>query len=167
MVKQQWRKIGVVLDVKELERNLAFTRDTTNENQLITWATDGSEMLLLFPRHAVPVDAAEAHMGMAYAQWYASNGAKGTKPEDPEMIKAFDLIRKAYAADEAGQISYAKEAWKIIVEQTWSIGTVGQSPAFMGVRLVKNNIGNVPGRQVNAQHMRTPFSSQPVTFFFK
>ena len=32
---------------------------------------------------------------------------------------------------------YAKEIWKIIVEQTWSIGTVGQSPAFMGVRLVK------------------------------
>jgi peptide/nickel transport system substrate-binding protein len=167
MVKQQWRRIGVDLDVKELERNLAFTRDANNENQLITWATDGSEMLLLFPRHAIPIDAAESHMGMAYAQWYASNGARGTKPEDPEMLKAFDFIRKAYASDEAGQIANAKEAWKIITEQAWSIGTVGQSPAFMGVRLVKNNMGNVPERQINAQHVRTPFSSQPATFYFK
>jgi peptide/nickel transport system substrate-binding protein len=47
------------------------------------------------------------------------------------------------------------------------MGTVGQSPAFMGVRLVKNNIGNVPERQANAQHVRTPFSSQPSTFYFK
>jgi peptide/nickel transport system substrate-binding protein len=84
MIKQQWRKIGIDLDVKELERNLAFTRDNNSENQMITWANDGSEMIYLFPRHALPVDAAEAHMGMAYARWYASRGASGKKPEDPE-----------------------------------------------------------------------------------
>ena len=167
MIKQQWRKIGIDVDVKELERNLAFTRDANNENQLIIWMSDGSEMLLLFPRHALPVDASESHMGHAFARWYASNGTAGTKPDDPEMLRAFDLMRKAYASDEAGQIANAKEVWKIIVEQTWSIGTVGQSPAVMGVRLVKNNMGNVPDRQTNAQHMRTPFGSQPCTFFFK
>jgi peptide/nickel transport system substrate-binding protein len=58
MVKQQWKKIGIDVDIKELERNLAFTRDNNNENQMITWANDGSEMLFLFPRHALPVDAA-------------------------------------------------------------------------------------------------------------
>jgi len=87
MIKQQWKKIGIDLDVKELERNLAFTRDSGNENQMITWANDGSEMIYLFPRHALPVDAAEAHMGMAYAKWYASRGAAGKKPDDPEMLK--------------------------------------------------------------------------------
>ncbi len=167
MVKQQWRDIGIDLDVKELERNLAFTRDLNSENQLMAWATDGSEVLLLSPRHAIPIDAIESHMGAAYARWYSTNGAAGTKPEEPEMLKAFELIRKAYASDEAGQIAGAKEVWKIIVDQVWSIGTVGQSPAFMGVRLVKNNMGNVPERQMNAQHTRTPFTSQPSTFYFK
>ena len=167
MIRQQWRRIGIDVDIKELERNLAFTRDRTNENQIITWANDGSEMLFLFPRHALPVDGAEAHMGMAYAQWYASSGASGKKPEDPEMLRAFDIFRAAYGMNEKDQIVAAKELWKIIVEQQWSIGTVGQSPAFMGVRIVKNNVGNIPERQVNAQHARTPFSSQPVTFFFK
>ncbi len=167
MVKQQWKKIGVDLDVKELERNLAFTRDNGSENQMITWANDGSEMLFLFPRHALPVDAAESHMGMAFAKWYASKGASGKKPDDPEMIRAFDLFRGAFGMKEEDRVKAGKEIWKIIVEQTWSIGTVGQSPAFMGVRIVKNNMGNVPERQVNAQHARTPHTSMPITFYFK
>lgn len=167
MIKQQWRKIGIDVEVKELERNLAFTRDNNNENQMLTWANDGSEMLFLFARHALPVDAAESHMGMAYARWYASRGASGKKPEEPEMLRAFDLFRAAFGMDEEDQIKTAKEIWKIIADQQWSIGTVGQSPAFMGVRLVKNNMGNVPERQVNAQHARTPATSGPYTFFFK
>lgn len=167
MIKQQWRKIGVDVDIKELERNLAFTRDNNNENQIITWANDGSEMLFLFPRHAIPVDAAESHMGMAYARWYASKGASGKKPDDPELLRAFDLFRASFGAKEEDRIRNGKEIWKILVEQTYSIGTVGQSPAFMGVRIVKNNMGNIPDRQVNAQHVRTPYSSQPITFYFK
>src|SRR5206468_1114840 len=121
MIKQQWKRIGIDLDVKELERNLAFTRDNGSENQMITWANDGSEMIYLFPRHALPVDAAEAHMGMAYAKWYASRGAAGKKPEDPEMLRAFDLFREAFGASEENRVKNAKEIWRIAVEQIWSI----------------------------------------------
>lgn len=167
MIKQQWKKIGIDVDVKETERNLAFGKTANNEHQMITWANDGSEMLYLFARHALPVDTAECHMGMAFAQWYASGGKQGKKPDDPEMIRAFDLFRAAFGKKEEEQIAAAKEIWKIIVEQQWSIGTVGQSPAFMGVRIIKNNMGNVPERQVNAQHARTPYTSGPQTFFFK
>jgi peptide/nickel transport system substrate-binding protein len=167
MIKQQWRKIGIDLDVKELERSLAFTRDNNNENQMMTWANDGSEMIYLFPRHVLPVDAAEAHMGTAYAKWYASRGTAGKKPDDPEMLRAMDLFREAFGASEEKRVANAKEIWRIAVEQMWSIGTVGQSPAVMGVRIVKNNMGNVPDRTVNAQHARTPHSSMPITYYFK
>ena len=167
MVKEQWKKIGIAMDVKETERTLAFTNDLNDANQMTMWANDGSEMLFLFARHALPVDSAESHMGGGFAKWFASNGAQGKKPDDPEMLRAMDLFRKAYGMKEADQIATAKEIWKIIVEQQWSIGLVGQSPAFMGVRIVKNNMGNIPERQVNAQHARTPCSSHPTTFFFK
>ncbi len=167
MIKQQWKAIGIDVVIKEMERNLAFGMTANNEHQIITWANDGSEMLFLFARHAMPVDPGECHMGHAFAKWYASNGTQGTKPDDPEMLRAFDLYREAFGLDEAGQIANAKEIWKIIVEQQWSIGTVGQSPAFMGVRIVKNNMGNIPERQVNAQHARTPYTSGPTTFYFK
>lgn len=167
MIQQQWKEIGIDLEVKEMERNLAFGMSANDEQQIILWANDGSEMLYLFARHALPVDPGECHMGMAFAKWYASNGEQGKEPDDPEMLRAFDLYREAFGLDEAGQIANAQEIWKIVVEQQWSIGTVGQSPAFMGVRIVKNNMGNIPERQVNAQHARTPCSSQPITFYFK
>jgi len=61
----------------------------------------------------------------------------------------------------------AQEIFKIIVENQFSIGTVGQSPATMGVRVVSKKLGNIPAREVNAQHARTPCSSHPTTFFFK
>ncbi len=167
MIKEQWKKIGIYMDVKETERTLAFTNDLNDANQMMMWSDDGSEMLYLFPRHALPVDSAECHMGGGFAKWYASNGKEGKKPDDPEMLRAFDMFRAAYGMKEEDQIKTAKELWKIIVEQQWSIGLVGQSPAFMGVRIVKNNMGNVPERQVNAQHARTPCSSHPTTFYFK
>ena len=44
---------------------------------------------------------------------------------------------------------------------------IGLSPATLGVRVVKNNVGNTPARQMNANHCRTPGSSHPATFFFK
>jgi peptide/nickel transport system substrate-binding protein len=53
------------------------------------------------------------------------------------------------------------------VDEQYSIGTVGLSPATMGVRIVSNKLGNIPARQTNAQHARTPCSSHPATFYYK
>ena len=47
------------------------------------------------------------------------------------------------------------------------IGRVGVPPAFIGVRVFRNTLGNVPARQTNAQHARTPNTSHRATFFFK
>ena len=61
----------------------------------------------------------------------------------------------------------AQEIWKILVDEQYSIGTVGLSPATMGLRIVSTKLGNIPSRQINAQHARTPCSSHPATFFYK
>jgi peptide/nickel transport system substrate-binding protein len=115
----------------------------------------------------LPVDPAECHLGMPFARWYASNGAQGKKPNNPEMLRAFDLYRSAAGKNAAERTKIAQEIWKILVEECWVIGTVGLSPAFMGVRIAKNTMGNIPERQANAQHARTPNTSHPATFFFK
>jgi len=54
-----------------------------------------------------------------------------------------------------------------MTEEAITVGTVGLSPAVMGVRLVKNNLGNVPARDFNGQHGRTPCAALPVTWYFK
>ena len=167
MIREQWRKIGIDANVKELERSLAFKRSANNENQIMFWANDGSEFIYLFPRHALPVDPAECHMGQAIADWYASGGAKGLEPKDPDLRKALDLFRSAGGKKRDERAKIAQDIWKLIAENLWTIGTVGRSPATMGVRVVKNNLGNIPSRQLHAQHVRTPNSTHPATVFFK
>ena len=63
MIAQQWRKIGIQADVREMERTLAMTRTRNNEHQIMIWTNGGTELLYLFPRHAIPVDTTEAFMG--------------------------------------------------------------------------------------------------------
>jgi peptide/nickel transport system substrate-binding protein len=167
MIKEQWKKIGVQADVKEMERSLFFTRVGSNEHQIALWANDGSEVLYLFPRHALPLDPVEALLGTPIARWYASNGAQGKGPKDPRMISALELYRSANGKKTQERYKIAQDIWKILVDEQYSIGTVGLSPATMGVRIVSNKLGNIPSRQTNAQHARTPCSSHPATFFYK
>jgi peptide/nickel transport system substrate-binding protein len=168
MIAQQWRKIGVQADVRELERTLAMTRTRNNEHQIMIWTNGGTELIYLFPRHALPVDTTEAFMGPEFAKWYVSNGAQGREPTDPNMRKILDLYRAAAGQKEqSDRDKTAQEIWKLLVDQQYSIATVGESPAQFGVRLVSNKLGNIPARVCIAQHCRTPSSSHPETWYFK
>jgi peptide/nickel transport system substrate-binding protein len=167
MIREQWKKIGVQADVKEVERSLFFTRIRNNEHQIALWANDGTENLYLFPRHGLPVDPVEALMGHPIADWFASGGKAGKAPKDPDLLKALELFRTAGSKKTEDRIKIAQEIFKIMVDGQFSIGTVGQSPATMGVRIVSRKLGNIPSRQINAQHCRTPGSSHPSTFYYK
>ncbi len=167
MIKQHWVKIGVDVDVKSVERSLAWTRSANAEHHMMMFTLGGSENLFLFPRQVLPVEPAESHLGMPFARWYASNGTQGKKPTNPEMVRALELFRSAKGMKEAERIKIAQEIFRIIVEECWVIGTVGLSPARTGVRVVKNYMGNIPARQVNDQHVKNPNTSHPTTFYFK
>jgi peptide/nickel transport system substrate-binding protein len=167
VIKQQWKQIGIDADVKEVERNLSYARIANNEHHITIWPNDGTEILFLFPQHALPVHPVQAMLGYPIARWYASNGQQGKEPKDPQLKKALELFRSAAGKKPQERYKIAQEIWKIIVDEQISIGTVGQSPAVMGVRVVSRRLGNIPARQVNAQHARTPCSSHPTTFFFK
>jgi peptide/nickel transport system substrate-binding protein len=166
MVAQQVKKIGIQLDAVEQERSLYQKRRDGNELQLNMWANDGTELLYAFPSQALPINPT-VWLGPEIGRWYASGGSQGMKPEDPELLRALELFRAGAGQPDAERIKTAQEVWKILAEEAFSVGTVGLSPAIMGLRIVKNNVGNVPSRQMNAQHARTPCSSHPTTMYFK
>ena len=85
----------------------------------------------------------------------------------PRLINALELFRSAGGKKTQERYKIAQEIFKIIVDEQFSIGTVGQSPATMGVRIVSRKMGNMAARQINAQHCRTPGTSQPSTYYFK
>ncbi|MEA2698063.1 MAG: peptide/nickel transport system substrate-binding protein [Myxococcales bacterium] len=167
MIREQWKKIGIEADVKEMERSLFFARTKGNQHQIAIWPNDGSEMLFQVPDHALPVNPGASILSPSIALWYASRGEKGTAPKDPQLRKAMELFRTAAGKKAAERIKLAQEIWKILIDEQYSIGTVGLSPATMGVRVVSARMGNIPARQINAPHTRTPGSSHPATFFFK
>ena len=76
MVAQQWKKIGIQLDIKDTERALSVTKVRNNEQQLYVW-TAGDPDIFMWPRHDMPAEPNEPFSGTLYATWYASNGASG------------------------------------------------------------------------------------------
>ena len=61
----------------------------------------------------------------------------------------------------------ANTGWTIVVDEVWTIGTVGLSPAIQGLRIAKTSMGNMPARLVNSAATDSPAQSIPETWFFK
>lgn len=165
MIKEDWAQIGIFANVVEQERTLVEQRRAANELQIFFWQNDGTDELYLYPYHALPV-ADTSGTGPAIGNWYASGGTAGIEPTDPKVKEVLDLFSQGLKSTPEERITIGQEIWKIITDEVWTIGTVGQSGAFMGVRVVKNNMGNIPSRQFNIQAGQTPNVSRPSTFFF-
>jgi peptide/nickel transport system substrate-binding protein len=167
MIVQQWRAIGIWADMRLFERSLFYTRVRNDQNQIVLWSNNGSESLYLYTIPVLPIDPQSSFGGAAYAQWYSSNGAAGIKPTDPELLKGFELLRGAVSQPEEKRVQIAQEIWKLLVDQVWSIGIVGQSPAYMGTRVVNERLENVPARTCVSQHCRTPWSGHPEQWYYR
>ena len=72
------------------------------------------------------------------------------------MKELMEKCKKAFGVPEKERIQLGKEIWKIAAEEVYIIGVVGLGPASMGVRVVKNNMGNIPSRQYNSPDGKTP-----------
>ena len=151
----------------ELTQNMTRSASDRYTSQITVWTNNGTESLYLFPRFVAPLEPADPRNGPLYATWYASGGTQGEKPDDPQMLRMLDLFRAASGQPAEQRVETAKEIWRIATDQAYSIGTVGLSPALMGVRIANNKLGNIPGRVCIAQHCRTPGGGHPETWYFK
>ena len=113
---------------------------------------------------ATPVEPIEPFTGPLYAKWFASNGEQGTKPTDPDLLKAMDLLRSGAGVEEAPRMEIGKQIRQLIVDNQWVIGTVGFVP---NVRVISNKMGNVPERISWRSRCRTPGATHPSTYYFK
>lgn len=131
---------------------------TVNENT-------GSEVLWSYGQVVLPVNT-EAQ-SYAYGRWVVTGGQQGKKPEDAKLLKGLELFASAPGLKLEERNKVAQEIWKLAVDEVWNIGLIGMAPAAYGVRVVKNNVGNVPSRQSTIRDARIPGGSHPATFFFK
>ncbi len=168
MIREQWKKIGIEINVVEQERSLLLNkRIPANEHQLIVhWGNTGTEIPFVSTWTVIP-NYSDSLNAPLYGKWYATNGAAGKKPIDPQMLRAMELFRSAAGLKTEDRIKAGQELWRIHIDEQWTIGTVGLGPAILGVRVVRNNVGNVPDRLSINRNTRTPGASHPATYFFK
>ena len=105
-------------------------------------------------------------MGPLYGKWFATGGASGKTP--PGRLKELlELYRAGFSAPEKQHYELGKKIWRIAIEEQYVIGTVGLAPGIMGLRVVKNSMGNVPARMFNGSSTLHPKQSKPETAFYK
>jgi hypothetical protein len=166
MIRLQWGKLGIHADVAELERSLLNSRRAANETQIsmeIMWGTEN--MYAHSPVNLFPYDPTSA-VGPLYGKWFATGGESGKTP--PGRLKELlELYRAGFSAPEKQHYELGKKIWRIAIEEQYVIGTVGLAPGLMGLRVVKNSMGNVPGRMFNGSSTLHPKQSKPETAFYK
>jgi peptide/nickel transport system substrate-binding protein len=166
MIAEQWKKIGIQAIIGEVERSLSQRRIAGNDYQISVASNNGTEEIFVAGASAIPV-ATNSQMGPEYGKWFQSGGKAGKEPKDPKILRVLELARSAPGLSRPEQIKAGQEIWRIAIDEQWCVGTVGVSPALIGVRIVKKNVGNAPARQSNGQNVRAPSSSRPETLFFK
>ena len=163
LLTRHWRQIGLRIDVSLEERSLFTQRNLSNQHQMLLWGGGGSEGIWYYPLFTIPL--AEPFFAPQVGLWYRSGGASGIEPTGP-MKRLLDLYELGLGVPRAQRIAYGQEVFRIHAEQLYTIGTVGLSPAFNGVVVVKNNFVNVPNVAPNSAPLQNPGIARPEQFFF-
>jgi peptide/nickel transport system substrate-binding protein len=170
MVKKQWQKIGIDMNVQSTAPNLLVQRSVANE-MMLSGHLVGTTDPFLSPDVFLPTNTTSypGMIGLPYARWFASHGASGTEPP-----KSLDLLKQAMAlyqqglqATEAKRVEIGKQLYQMHADQVWSIGVIGFGLIFYGIYAANNRLANVPRRIVNSQQLHTPSNAFPITFYYK
>jgi peptide/nickel transport system substrate-binding protein len=167
MMREQWRDIGIDLDVQVMESTLWMQRCQSGAMQL-THVPTGGEDPMGQPDYLFPVSptGANAVMGIEYVRWFQSNGQQGEEPP-PKIRQMMELWKTARSVGPEERIRIGKEIIKIHVDEVFSIGMLTGGLSFYGIHVAKKNLGNVPRRMVNTLGVKNPLNALPMTFFYK
>jgi ABC-type transport system substrate-binding protein len=165
MTAQHWKAVGIQGDVLEQERSLSGRRVQGNEHQIYFDAQWGRDKLFGHTTLFFAYDRGSP-TGPQYGIWFSSAGAQGKEPP-PRMRETMDKYRKGFGVPDEERIKLGKEAVGISLDELWIIPVVSNSPASQGVRVVKNNVGNVPERVWNSAVSDNPMIGHPETYFFR
>jgi peptide/nickel transport system substrate-binding protein len=166
MVAQHWAKnIGIKANVEEVERSLMTRRLNANELQIRVWSNDGSDNPFTYPVHSMAFSH-DSGIGPESGKWYQSGGRLGRQPTG-DLAKQLENFDKAKGVPAEERRPLGQDISKLMADNVWIIGTVGVSPALLGIVIRKNNMANVPDSVVGSTPGQTPGNARPEQFFFK
>lgn len=167
LLRDQWREIGIDVDVQILETTLFVQRAGAGEIattlQLLPCEDPIAYPEFLFPFSMI---GSGAVFGPAYVDWFLSGGRRGKRPP-PVIVKMTAIWRAAIKAPRADQIEAGKMLIRLHVENLLSIGLVSGGLSFDAIRLSNNDLENVPRRIINSTLLKAPVNAMPITFSYR
>jgi peptide/nickel transport system substrate-binding protein len=167
MLREQWRAIGIDIDVQVVEVTLFIQRAAAGEVAM-TLQMVSNEDPISFPDHLFPFTRSGVGplIGPEFVTWFQSGGAKGKRP--PEfLVEMMELWRSALKLPSKDRIEAGRNLLRLHVEQLVSIGLISAGLSFYAIRVVNNDLGNVPRRVVNTNLVKNPSSAMPMTFYYR
>ena len=92
MIVAQWKKIGITLDIKDMERATWEQNRNANKQQICMWSNGGTELLYLYPIHALPVQE-NSQVGPLSPNGMGLRAPKASRPRTPISRSAWNCTR--------------------------------------------------------------------------
>ena len=165
MIVEQWKKIGIRGEVQEMERGLATARAARQRAPDLLRDPVGRRQHVR-PLPAVLPRPGPEPAGSALRRLVLERGRQGKQPP-ARMQELMDDLPPLVQRPRPERTRLAKEVWKIALDELWLIPVVSNSPASQGVRVIKNNVGNVPERLWNSAVSDNPHIAHTETWYFK
>ena len=153
LVKNQWKDIGVMLDIRILEINHVVNLRLTNDFDMIPIVGDGGVGIIDEARHYMPFSP-ESTWGLGYYLWASKPDSEFAVEPPAHVKKQLDLWKQLVAtSSQDAQYKYMEEIMDIAKENFYVIGTVESLP--VGV-VVNDKLQNVPENMPQSWTFPTP-----------
>jgi len=167
MIADQWRAIGIELNVQIVTTSLWTQRCLAGAVQLAITAAD-SEDPITYPQKLFPfsTEAADSLTGIEFARWFQSGGSAGRRPPD-DIVAIMELWRRARGAPTEQRLEIGREILRRHVDLVLTIGLISGGLSSYGIRVAKTSLGNVPRRVINSLALRAPVDCLPMTLYYR
>jgi peptide/nickel transport system substrate-binding protein len=166
VVKKYWREVGIDMQVRAVERSLAFQRLQANNHDANVWIGGGGydQLALLDPKWYFPHEF-ESSYATAWGIHFQNPNAPNAEPPSAAGKKQQDLfVSLQQKPTTAEQLAVMKDILAITRDEFYIIGT-NLEPDRFGI--VKQNMRNVPASMPNTFFYMTPGPTQPEQYYYR
>ncbi|MBS1208557.1 MAG: transporter substrate-binding protein [Proteobacteria bacterium] len=163
LIRKQWAKAGIELNLLSSERSLFYDRATNNDYDISVDIIPGGMDITMNPRAVVAVHPLESRMSLPWVRWFMSNGKQGEEPP-ASMKKRMQLYEQwQTAASPALAESLFKQILEIAADEFEVIGVI-RSPNDTAIRSAK--LQNVYEQMLISWTYPNPGPALPQQWFF-
>jgi peptide/nickel transport system substrate-binding protein len=141
--KQEWERIGLNIELKEMTLDLFSQRIQNQEVDMGLWlGYPGVEIsFYTYPRDYVPIQTVWSQWGSEWGRWYSTGGEAGIEPPDhiKQLYDWYEAMKTA--TDEEERTEYARMILDSQAENLWCVGTVARTPQPL---VINEDLTNVP-----------------------